>query len=112
MAARHQKENEWKAAKKRCRLNDEEVSMAKELGIGPRSLIKNIPSPSQRWKLPVKEWVRNLYSKKFGRRRSQPDATKTSPPPLRDDNGLPLGFLAERAEPGPVDPNADIDIPF
>jgi hypothetical protein len=45
MAARHQRENEWKAAKKRCRLNDEEVRMAKELGIGPRRLIKNIPSP-------------------------------------------------------------------
>ena len=43
MAARHRKEDQWKAAKKRGRLNDEEVPMAKELGIGPRSLIKNIP---------------------------------------------------------------------
>jgi len=48
MAARHQKEKEWKTVKKRCLLNDEEVNMAKELGISPRSLIKNIPSPSQR----------------------------------------------------------------
>src|SRR4051794_35821130 len=111
MATRHQKENEWKAAKKRCRLNDEEMRMAKELGIGPRSLIKNIPSPNQRWKQPVKEWVRNLYSKKFGHRRSHADATKTSRS-LADGNGLPSRSLAERAEPGAVDPNANIDIPF
>ncbi|MEY2606383.1 MAG: hypothetical protein QOH31_4205 [Verrucomicrobiota bacterium] len=42
MAARHQKEGQWNAAKKRCRLNDEDVQMAKQLGIGPRTLIKNI----------------------------------------------------------------------
>jgi hypothetical protein len=111
MAARHQRENEWKAAKKRCRLNDEEVRMAKELGIGPSSLIKNIPSPSQRWKMSVKEWVRNLYSKKFGHRRSHAKATKTGPG-LRDGNGLPSHSSGERAEPGAVDPIADIDTPF
>lgn len=27
--------------------------MAKEMGLNPRSLIKNIPSPSQPWKQPV-----------------------------------------------------------
>jgi hypothetical protein len=53
MATRRQKEEEWLAAKKRCRLDDEEVRMAKELGIGPRSLIKNIPSRNQQWKAPV-----------------------------------------------------------
>jgi hypothetical protein len=111
MAARHQRENEWKAAKKRCRLNDEEVRMAKELDIGPRSLIKNIPSPSQQWKMPVKEWVRDLYSKKFGHRRSHAEATKTCPE-LRDGDVLPSRSLAERAESGSLDPTADIDIPF
>ena len=38
--------------------------MAKELGISPRSLIKNIPSPAQRWKQPVKDWIRELYARK------------------------------------------------
>ena len=40
--------------------------MAKELGLNPRSLIKNIPSPEQRWKLPVKQWIRTLYDTKTG----------------------------------------------
>ena len=42
--------------------------MARELGFQPRSLIKNIPSPSQPWKAPVREWVRDLYQKKIGSR--------------------------------------------
>lgn len=40
--------------------------MAKELGMVPRGLIKNIPAKSQLWKAPVKEWVRECYAKRFG----------------------------------------------
>ena len=40
--------------------------MAKELGIKPRSLIKNIPAKSQPWKAPVSEWLRDLHAKRFG----------------------------------------------
>ncbi len=39
--------------------------MARELGLNPRKLIKNIPSPSQRWKAPVSVWVREIYQKRF-----------------------------------------------
>jgi hypothetical protein len=65
-----QKDDAWAEAKRRCRLNDEDVRMAKELGFQPKSLIKNIPSPSQQWKSPVKVWVRELYEKKIGSRKS------------------------------------------
>ena len=51
----------WAEAQRRCRLSDEAVRMARELGIGPRSLIKNIPAPTQQWKAPVEDWVRDLY---------------------------------------------------
>lgn len=57
----------WIEAKKRCRLNESDIKMAKELGMTPRSLIKNIPAPNQRWKAPVNEWIRDLYEKKFSR---------------------------------------------
>ena len=43
--------------------------MARELGFKPKSLIKNIPAPSQQWKAPVNEWVRGLYEKKIGSRK-------------------------------------------
>ncbi len=38
--------------------------MAKEMGLNPRSLIKNIPSKSEPWKAPVKDWVREMYRKR------------------------------------------------
>lgn len=40
--------------------------MARELGLNPRSLIKNIPSPNQQWKLPIKQWIHELHDKKTG----------------------------------------------
>ena len=57
-------EADWAEAKCRCRLNDEEMRMAKEMGLNPRSLIKNIPSKRQPWKAPVKVWIREMYMKR------------------------------------------------
>jgi hypothetical protein len=103
----HRNEEEWKEAEKRCRLNDEEVRMAKELGINARSLIKNIPSRNQPWKSPVKQWVRSLYYKKFQHRDSQANARERSPV-LQNKNGEPSSFPGSAAP----DPTTDIDIPF
>jgi hypothetical protein len=50
-----QKSDTWREAIQRCGLNDEEVRTALELGFEPKSLIKNIPSQSQPWKMPVNE---------------------------------------------------------
>ncbi|OIJ15331.1 hypothetical protein BKP37_06590 [Anaerobacillus alkalilacustris] len=61
-----QKNATWEEAKKRCRLNQADIQMAKELGMTPKSLLKNIPSHKQQWKVPVKVWIRDLYEKKFG----------------------------------------------
>jgi predicted nucleotidyltransferase len=63
---------DWAEAKRRCRLSDEEVRMAKELGFAPRSLIKNIPSPDQQWKASVRDWIRGLYEKKHGQAAPKP----------------------------------------
>jgi hypothetical protein len=71
--------DEWQEAKRRCGLSDEDVRMARELGLKPRSLIKNIPAKSQPWKMPVREWIRDLYAKRFGDRRSpSPDTQQQS----------------------------------
>jgi hypothetical protein len=66
---------DWEEAKRRCRLNDDDIRMAKELGMAAGSLIKNIPAPGQMWKLPVKEWVRELYQEKFSRASRERDPT-------------------------------------
>ncbi|MGA2328382.1 MAG: hypothetical protein ABSH05_19060 [Bryobacteraceae bacterium] len=58
-------EADWDEAKRLCKLWDEEVRMARELGFNPRSLIKNIPNPNQRWKAPVPVWIRSLYEERM-----------------------------------------------
>jgi len=58
------KDAEWAEAKKKCRLNEETLKMAKEMGLNPRSLIKNIPSKSEQWKAPVSVWIREMYEKR------------------------------------------------
>ena len=63
---------QWAKTKTVCRLNMEDVRMAKELGLSPQGLRKNRPSPSQQWKQPVKEWIHELYEKRFGRKTSAP----------------------------------------
>lgn len=58
------KQELWQEAKKRCRLGDEEIRMAKEMGLNPKSLIKNIPGPKESWKAPVKYWIRDMYEER------------------------------------------------
>jgi hypothetical protein len=57
----NKKDTEWAEAKKKCRLNEETIRMAKEMGLNPRKLIENIPSKTQQWKDPVHEWIRGIY---------------------------------------------------
>ena len=62
------KEPTYQDAKKRCRLTDEEMEMARRLGIKPRTLIHNIPAVSGKkepWKDRPGVWVRKIYARKY-----------------------------------------------
>ena len=61
----------WAEAKKKCRLNEEDIRMAKEMGLNPKSLIKNIPSPREQWKQPVKVWIREMYEEKCRKKKNK-----------------------------------------
>jgi hypothetical protein len=54
----------WAEAKKKCRLNMEDIALAKRLGLNPHSLIKNIPNKSEPWKAPVKDWIHEIAEKR------------------------------------------------
>ncbi len=56
-------EQQWQEAISKCRLNDDDIAIAKRLGINPKSLIKNIPSKSEPWKASVKDWLHELDEK-------------------------------------------------
>lgn len=57
-------EQMWAEAKKKCRLNNDDIALAKRLGLNPQSLIKNIPSKSEPWKAPVKDWLHEIDAKR------------------------------------------------
>ena len=54
----------WQEAKRKCRLNADDIALAKRLGLNPRSLIKNVPNKSEPWKAPVKVWLREIEAKR------------------------------------------------
>lgn len=76
-------DSQWAGTKKVGRLNMEDIRKAKELGLSPQSLRKNKPSPNQPWKQPVKDWIGELYEKRFGPKAPAPDVND---PPNRTIN--------------------------
>jgi hypothetical protein len=56
----------WKRAKQICRLSGRQVEMARRLGMNPKKLPDLRPGPQERWKLPVGEFIEDLYLKRFG----------------------------------------------
>ena len=68
------KQELWDEAKKKCRLGNEEIRMAKEMGLNPKSLIKNIPNKNEKWKAPVKDWIHDMYEKR--KRKSEQKAKR------------------------------------
>ncbi len=60
-------ESKWAEARRLCRLSDDEIRAAREMGLNPLSLIKNIPSRSESWKAPVGAWIRDMYEKRYCR---------------------------------------------
>ncbi|HEX5107305.1 MAG TPA: hypothetical protein VFV95_02605 [Vicinamibacterales bacterium] len=59
-------EQAWMNAKTICRLTTRQVEMARALGMNPKKLARLRPGPQKRWKLPVGEFIEELYLKRFG----------------------------------------------
>lgn len=66
----------WAEAKRKCRLNENDIRMAKEMGLTPKSLIKNIPNPKEQWKLPVKDWIHEMYEDRQRKQKKKAAAGK------------------------------------
>ena len=45
-------------------VNDDDIALAKRLGVNPKSLKKIIPSKSEPWKAPVKDWLHDIDAKR------------------------------------------------
>ena len=65
----------WIDARRRFHLSHEHLQMARELGMNPKKLGKLDNHNQEPWKLPLPEFIRKLYSKRFGKER--PDAVRS-----------------------------------
>ncbi len=57
----------WIAVRKKYRLTDAQVQMARELGLSPKRFSNYADRKDQPWKLPLPEFIEALYEKQFGR---------------------------------------------
>jgi hypothetical protein len=65
----------WFEARKRHRLSDAHIQMARELGMNPKKLGKIDNHRQEAWKAPLPDFIEHLYSKQF--RRDRPIGVKT-----------------------------------
>ena len=61
----------WLEAKKRHRLSDMHVQMARELGMNPKKLGKLDNHKQEPWKLPLPQFIEKCYLKTFKRARPE-----------------------------------------
>jgi hypothetical protein len=55
----------WIDARKKFRLSDAHIQMARELGLSPKNFGKYANTKDQPWKLPLPDFIESLYQKRF-----------------------------------------------
>jgi len=67
MGTNANKEQIWLKVKKRYRLSNEIIRMAKELGLNPKKIGGMANHKQEPWKQPLPNFIRELYQKRFNR---------------------------------------------
>ena len=65
----------WIEAKKKYKLSDKHIQMARELGLNPDKLGKLDNHKQEPWKAPLKDFIEVLYFKHF--KKNEPDVIKS-----------------------------------
>jgi hypothetical protein len=65
----------WIEARKKFRLSDAHIQMARELGLNPKKFGSLAATRQQSWKLPLHEFIEKIYFKHFNKRR--PDTVRS-----------------------------------
>lgn len=62
---------EWIEAKKKYRLSDVQIQMARELGMNPKKFGSLANHKQETWKAPLPDFIEDLYFKRF--KKDRPD---------------------------------------
>ena len=65
----------WFDARRRFKLSDAEIQMARELGLNPKKFGSLANEKQQPWKLPLREFIAECYFKRF--KRELPEIVRT-----------------------------------
>jgi len=69
------KDQIWIDARKRFRLSDIHIQMARELGLNPKKFGKLANHKQEPWKLPLPDFIEELYFKRF--KKNRPEVVKS-----------------------------------
>ncbi|HGO6700346.1 TPA: hypothetical protein ACK8SH_002746 [Legionella pneumophila] len=67
MTSNLKKELIWAEVKKRYRLSNETIQMAKKLGLNPKKLGSIANHHQEPWKQPLPDFIKSLYQQRFGK---------------------------------------------
>ncbi len=65
---------EWIEAKRKFKLSDKHIQMARELGLNPRKFGSLDNNKQEPWKAPLKDFIEKIYYKHF--KKAEPDVIK------------------------------------
>ena len=68
------KNKKWIDAKKRFRLSDTHIQMARELGMNPKKFGSLANHKQEPWKAPLPDFIEDIYFKRF--KKDKPDIVK------------------------------------
>ena len=66
MTKKNKSKDPWMTAKKKYRLTEEQILMAKELGMNPKKFGKITSNKAEPWKEPLGHFIEKCYNKRFG----------------------------------------------
>ncbi|MCO8123394.1 hypothetical protein NHH03_16710 [Stieleria sp. TO1_6] len=79
----------WIDARKKFRLSNAHIQMARELGLSPKRFSSYADNTGQPWKVPLPEFIEAQYEKQFG---------KTRPDEVMSIEEIAAAHLAKRME--------------
>jgi hypothetical protein len=71
------KNEDWVTTKRKYRLTDVQIQMARELGMNPRKFGSLANQKQEKWKTPLADFIEELYFKRF--RKEKPDSIRKMP---------------------------------
>ena len=72
----------WVDARKRFHLSHAHIQMARELGLNPKKFGKLANHKQESWKLPLPEFIEELYCKRF--KKQHPDSVRSIEDMVKD----------------------------